>query len=132
MAESTEAAINSISTLIDSVRRDVLYYLAEQEPPVSFDRLATRVAAWQTDNDPDVVDDASLAEIRTALYHMHLPKLAEAGYIAWDADTHTIRRGPNFDENAPLLRVMADHEDELPGGDGRTPMNRPLRNLIPD
>jgi len=53
--------------LADPVRRYVLYYFDDQETPVSFDRLATRVAAWHTDSDPDVVDDATLTEIRTAL-----------------------------------------------------------------
>jgi hypothetical protein len=116
MGESTKAVSNIFSILKDPVRRYVLYYLGEQETAVSFDRLATRVAAWHTDSDPDAVDDAALTEMRTALYHVHLPKIAEAGYIAWDADIHTIRRGPNFDKNAPLLRLMADHEDELPAG----------------
>ncbi|ADB63403.1 hypothetical protein Htur_4616 (plasmid) [Haloterrigena turkmenica DSM 5511] len=116
MAKSTEAVTNTFSTLADPVRRYVLHYLDEQETPVSFDRLATRVAVWHTDSDPDAVDDATLTEMRTALYHMHLPKLAEASYIEWDKDTHTIRRGPNFDEIVPLLRLMADHEDELPAG----------------
>ncbi|MFC7215916.1 hypothetical protein ACFQO4_17745 [Saliphagus sp. GCM10025334] len=116
MGESTEAVTNTFSILADSVRRYVLYYLDEQETPVSFDRLVTRVAAWHTDSDPDTVDDATLSEIRTALYHVHLPKLTEAGYIGWDGDTHTIRRGPNFDENAPLHQLVADHEDELAAG----------------
>ena len=49
MAKSTEAVTNPFSTLSYPVRRYVLYYLAEQETPVSFDRLATRVAAWHTD-----------------------------------------------------------------------------------
>ena len=95
--------------MADPVRRYVLYYFDEQETPVSFDRLATRVAAWHTDSDPYIVDDATLTEIRTALYHVHLPKLTEAGYFAWDADTHTIRRGTNLNEITPLLRLMADH-----------------------
>jgi len=116
MAESTEVITNTFSILADPIRRYVLCYLDEQETPVSFGRLATRVAAWHTDSDPDAVDDATLTEMRTALYHVHLPKLAEAGYIEWDADTHTIRRGPNFDEIVPLLRLMAEHEDELPAG----------------
>jgi len=116
MAQSTEAVTNTFSILADPVRRYVLYYFDEQETSVSFDRLAMRVAAWHTDSDPDTVDDATLTEMRTALYHVHLPKLAEAGYFAWDSDTHTIRRGPNFDENAPLLRLVADYEDERPAG----------------
>lgn len=116
MTESTEAVTNTFSTLADPVRRYALDYLDGQEAPVDFDRLATRVAAWHIDGDPEAVDDATLTEMRTALYHMHLPKLAEADYIAWNADTHMIRRGPNFDEFAPLLQLMAEHEDKLPAG----------------
>ncbi|WP_187695785.1 DUF7344 domain-containing protein [Haloplanus rubicundus] len=61
-------------------------------------------------------EDDDLELLTTELYHVHLPKLADAGYIEWDEDTHTIRRGPNFDEIAPLLRLMDDHQDELPEG----------------
>jgi hypothetical protein len=116
MAESTEVETNTFRTLADPIRRYVLNYLDEQETPVSFDRLATRVAAWHTDSDPEAIDDATPTEIRTTLYHVHLPKLAEADYIEWNADSHMIRRGPNFDEIAPLLRLMAEHEDKLPAG----------------
>jgi hypothetical protein len=91
MAQSTEAVTNTFRILADPVRRYVLYYLDEQETPVSFDRLATRVAAWHTDSDPNAVDDATLTEICMALHHVHLPKFAEAGYIEWDADSRTIR-----------------------------------------
>lgn len=68
MAESNEAVPNAFSTLADPVRRRVLDDLDEQETPISFDRLATRVAVWHTDSDPDAVDDATLTEMRTALY----------------------------------------------------------------
>lgn len=117
MGESTEAVPNPFRILAEPVRRDVLYYLDEQEMPVSLNRLATRVAAWHTDGDSDAVDDATLTEMRTALYHVHLPKLAEAGHLAWDADTHTVRRGPNDDESARLLQLMAVHEHERPAGE---------------
>lgn len=116
MAESTGVVTNAFRTLSDSVRRYVLCYLDEQGTPVSFDRLATRVTAWQTNSDPEAVDDATLTEMRTALYHAHQPKLIEADYIEWGKDTYTIRRGPNFDKIAPVLRLLADHEDELPAG----------------
>ncbi|MUW13878.1 hypothetical protein GJ633_03800 [Halorubrum sp. CBA1125] len=116
MALSTEAVTNTFRILADPVRRYVLYYLDEQETPVSLDRLATRVAAWHTDSDPDAVDDATLTEMRTALYHVHLPKFSETDYIEWDTDSRTIRRGPSFDENASLFRLVADHEDVLPAG----------------
>jgi len=61
-------------------------------------------------------EDDDLELLTAELYHRHLPKLAESGYIEWDEDERTIRRGPKFDEIAPLLRLMHDHRDELPNG----------------
>jgi len=60
------------------------------------------------DEDPD--------ELRTALYHCHLPRLAANSFIEWDPDTGQIRRGANFDEVAPFLAVVLEHEDEIPVG----------------
>lgn len=63
---------------------------------------------------PDGADDDELERLKLELFHSHLPKLAEKGYIEWNRDTETIRRGPNFDDIAPLLKLMDDHQDELP------------------
>lgn len=63
----------------------------------------------------DAPDD-ELTALKTRFHHVHLPKLAAAGYIEWNPDTETIRRGPNFDEIAPLLSLMSNHADELPAG----------------
>lgn len=59
-------------------------------------------------------EDDDLELLTTQLYHTHLPKLADAGYIEWDKEAHTIRQGPNFEEIAPLLRLMTDHQEDLP------------------
>ncbi|UPV99916.1 transcriptional regulator [Halorussus gelatinilyticus] len=64
----------------------------------------------------DEPDDDDLDGVKTELQNTHLPKLAEHGYIEWDAETQTIWRGPNFEEIAPLLRPVDDHRDELPKG----------------
>lgn len=61
-------------------------------------------------------DDADLDRLKAELQHIHLPRLAEAGYIDWDAETQTVRRGPNFNEVAPLLQPIDDHSDERPAG----------------
>lgn len=58
--------------------------------------------------------NGGLEKLNTALFHTHLPKLAEKGFIEWDRDGETVRRGPNFEEIAPLIDLMVDHEDELP------------------
>jgi hypothetical protein len=87
-------------------RRRILMLVSEHNPrdenEFSVDDLAT--------------EDDDLELLTTELYHTHLPKLADAGYIEWNEEDHTIRRGPNFDEIAPLLRLMTDHRDELPAG----------------
>lgn len=59
-------------------------------------------------------DDDSTELIKQELYHTHLPKLAEAGFINWDPESGLITRGPRFEEIGPLLRLMNDHQDELP------------------
>ncbi|VTT86294.1 hypothetical protein DM2_2332 [Halorubrum sp. DM2] len=50
------------------------------------------------------------------MYHSHLPKLADLGFIEWDPDENEIRKGPRWDDIAPLLRLIEDHQDELPDG----------------
>lgn len=52
--------------------------------------------------------------VEVDLQHNHLPKLEAAGVIEWDREADEIRRGENFDQIAPLLKLMDDHSDELP------------------
>ncbi|WP_254768047.1 ArsR family transcriptional regulator [Salinilacihabitans rarus] len=59
----------------------------------------------------DEAPDPLLADLQ----HHHLPKLVDTGYVVRDEETRTVRRGPQFDEVAPLLRVLHDDRDVLPG-----------------
>ena len=59
-------------------------------------------------------EDEDLDLFRQNLYHRHLPKLADAGFITWDRETDTITRGPRFAEIQPLLSLLKNHPDELP------------------
>lgn len=58
--------------------------------------------------------DEGLESIRTEMYHLHLPKLADAGYIEWDRETDTIRHGPNYDDVASIDSLLREHADDLP------------------
>jgi hypothetical protein len=91
----------SLAVLAHPYRRRILQLISEHNP---------------RDEEEFAVEDDDLELLTTELYRAHLPKLAEAGYVDWDRDTKTIRRGPNFEEVAPLLRLMTEHEDELPKG----------------
>ena len=62
----------------------------------------------------DGEDDQALAVLQQKIYHSHLPKLNDAGFIDWNQDTGIITRDPRFEEIVPLLRLMHEHQDELP------------------
>jgi hypothetical protein len=59
-------------------------------------------------------DDDAIELLEQQPYHTHLPKLDEARFINWDRDLGIITRGPRFKEIEPLLRLVHDHQDELP------------------
>lgn len=106
MPEPTTPA--SLDAMLDSLsntqRRRILLAVSDHNPRDVDDITPDSIAT----------DDEDLKQFKTELRHTHLPKLAENGYIEWNPDTQTIQRGPNFDEIAPLLRLMVEHKDELP------------------
>lgn len=103
MSVTPEAVTEAFSTLADARRRYILYYLAEQETPVAFERLVTRVATWRTDRPPDAVDDTTLGAVRTALHHRHLPKLADQGFITYQDDPGVVALTDEIDTLEPFL-----------------------------
>ena len=77
----------------------------------------------QDDDDPQEssvdLGDASVIGIdkelvQMEMFHNHLPKLEELGYIRWDREAGTISKGPNWDEVEPLLQLLHKHREELP------------------
>ncbi|WP_254837564.1 DUF7344 domain-containing protein [Natronomonas marina] len=92
-------------------RRRVLVAVGRQNPQDDEDIASESVAERDERG-----DDEALDSVQQQLYHAHLPKLAEAGFIDWNRDSGVITRGPRFEEIEPLLRLMSDHEDELPDG----------------
>lgn len=60
--------------------------------------------------------DAEQKEIKAKMYHAHLPKLVDVGFIEWNRDNQTVAKGPRFDEIESLLKLLADNRGALPGG----------------
>ncbi|HKJ58857.1 MAG TPA: hypothetical protein VKA37_06490 [Halobacteriales archaeon] len=107
------AILNRSSDELDSLfdclshpsRRRIVALLAEANPQ-SVDEVARE--------EPDsVVDDSDRAAAE--LFHAHLPKLDEEGYVSWDRDAGVVERGPRFDRVGPVVRLLYDRRDELPG-----------------
>lgn len=55
---------------------------------------------------------AEADEYAISMHHVHLPKLAEYGFIEWHRDDNLVAQGPRFDEIRPHLRLVAEQQDE--------------------
>ena len=59
-------------------------------------------------------DPMDLETLRLWLYHVHLPLLAEHGYVEWSDDHLAARRGTNFDEVAVVFDALYEKAHEIP------------------
>ena len=94
-----------VDALADVQRRKLLVALLEHNPQDD-----APVVIADSDSEADAV------ERLVTMQHVHLPKLADCGFIEWNEETHEVTKGPKFDEIRPLLELLDDHEDELPAG----------------
>ncbi|WP_135805552.1 DUF7344 domain-containing protein [Halorussus marinus] len=73
----------TLNALAHRRRRDALYCLAERDPE-TVSGLARELAARQTGVSVDEMSSEGVDRIETDLYHVHLPKLSEAGIVEYD------------------------------------------------
>ncbi|WP_225741162.1 DUF7344 domain-containing protein [Halorussus halophilus] len=93
-----------LEALADQQRRCILEQLVEADDGVAtFSELIDRVLA--TSRGPN----GSRERVATSLHHRHLPKLADAGLVEYDARSETARyRGDAVTEQ--WLELAIDHE----------------------
>ncbi|KTG09841.1 hypothetical protein AUR64_09435 [Haloprofundus marisrubri] len=92
-------------TLASTTRRWLLLDLIERSPREERTVSEELAAVWGVDR----------GRVQTQLRHVHLPKLVAAGYVQWDETTGEIRRGPALSEVEPVLQLLDDNADSLPG-----------------
>lgn len=109
MQRTTDSASldSMFDALRDPYRRRILTAISDHNPRDINEFTRNKFASISGDE-----DDPEQLELQ--LHHSHLPKLVEKGYIDWNHEAQTIRRGSNFDDIAPLLELIDDHADELP------------------
>lgn len=84
----TDAVVDDVvDCLIHEHRQLVLETLATTDGPVALSELAHEIATRETAHGPG----GSTEEMRISLYHIHLPKLAEAGLIEFDREHDVVR-----------------------------------------
>lgn len=84
-------------------------------------RLLTRLTAYQPGETVHFTDvraneAAPDTPVHAEYVHLHLPKLAAAGYIRWDEQSHEISQGPRFPEIEPFIEFVQTHSEQLPDG----------------
>lgn len=94
LVETRSDVDDVVACLSSERRRLVLAILQLHDEPVSTAELAEQVAAHEPDPTPDVAD------VRVALHHVHLPKLADVGLVEHDTESGTVdyRYHPDVDE----------------------------------
>jgi hypothetical protein len=85
-------------------RRYVLTYLTMTEGTVTLSDLAERIAAWECEKDIDGLNSQERKRVYVSLYQGHLPKMADAGAIAYDSDRGTVEPGEQFHHFTHYLR----------------------------
>ncbi|RDI70375.1 DUF7344 domain-containing protein [Halopelagius longus] len=78
--------------LSDRNRRLTFSCLEEDDCPKSVETLAAEVVAEREDVSPEDVGDEERRTAAVKLYHVHLPKLDEAGLVSFDPEERTVSR----------------------------------------
>ncbi|UHQ99026.1 helix-turn-helix domain-containing protein (plasmid) [Natrinema zhouii] len=89
--------------LADEHRRQLLTALLEHNPQ----------AAVQTSEGMQL-NDEQWGDLEVEMYHNHLPRLEEAGFIRWQKEQNMVVKGPEFDQIKPVLELLEENEDEMP------------------
>jgi len=96
---------DAFRALSNPFRRRLLLALLDQKP---HDKIIVPGEIDLSETDPH--------RLETALFHNHLPMLADLGVIEWEQDSHMVSKGSNFEAIQPLLELIDNHRDELPDG----------------
>ncbi len=107
----TELSKGEIFEVLENERRrHTLQYLRRNGGPVSLGDLATAVAAREYDTNPADVSGAQRKRVYTTLQQTHLPRMDDAGVVAYDSENNVVDATPHTEELTVYLEVV-------PGGE---------------
>lgn len=98
----------------DKHRRITLAVLADQQQSLSLTDLTKAIVKHNHDTPLTEVSDETVTRIRITLYHIHIPKLVEAGLVEYDSQRQLVEPTMQFDQIEPLLSPILDADSELP------------------
>lgn len=99
-----------LRTMSDGRRRRVVQFVRATDGPTTLEELASHLA------DAPESSEAELAGIRANLYHVHLPKLRDAGLVSWDGGDEVTPRSLSRELSPDLVAPPASTGQEGLGG----------------
>ncbi|WP_139172756.1 DUF7344 domain-containing protein [Halopelagius longus] len=94
-------------------RRFVLDTLLTAALPVPVKELTTDLVEWEANRPVSGRSGDERDGIEISLVHNHLPKMADAGFVRYDAADRTVTLADRTDEVRPYLQaVVADGGDD--------------------
>ena len=93
------------SMLRNERRREVIHYLSDHEGPVDLRDLSEYIAALENDCEPEEVTYKQRKRVQTALYQMHLPKLADQDIVAYDRRAGRVELASGAENCLPYLEA---------------------------
>lgn len=90
-ADDIDLDVGALFDVLSSPRRRyVLANLQRCEEPTALADLAKDVCAWELGCDPSDVPPGRDEPVRVSLYHSHIPKMVDAGLLAYEGDRRTV------------------------------------------
>jgi len=112
--DDAERVTETSDLLSHPLRRRVLLELSNHDNPVRLDALLDGVTGSETPG--AATERGSLADsdaVKSELHHVHLPKLAAAGWIEYDPENQTIRYKSRIETIRSALRTTVDELDRI-------------------
>lgn len=104
--DSSPPTVDELFALLSSHRRRYLLAALDRDPtPVRIADVAAEITAIESDVPSTLVDDDRRRDVRSDLFHNHLPKLRDAGLVTYDRDAGTVEPGEHVTEAEPLLDI---------------------------
>lgn len=100
-ADVDEAVLRALAT---RQQRYALYYMLDHER-ATLGELADVLSGWQAVTDRTVTTAADHSSLRIGLYHTHLPRLDDAGLVAFDPTERVVDRAPLSADQRELIEA---------------------------
>lgn len=91
--------------LANKHRRHAIACLMKYDDPLTLADLADEVSARENGTRVTDIPAEEMKDVYMELYHVHVPKMEEAGIVAYDQDRDLVTLAENADQLTPYLNL---------------------------